>query len=292
MSYNGKYVSFVSVIESAFRDSGLDYIDYENAMEWTAELMGLMGTPYNYVDKVTDALDGAPSGLKVENYRCKLPDDLEKLISVRAVDISENGDIVGYREMIESSDVYHPLDVIGTATASSVWNPLVNIDEFEPSTEDFVHTRTNYEFNPVRIPSGLPLKYKLDHGFIFTNFIEGYVEVAYKGFPIDADGFPLIPDDPKFKEALKYHIIFKLDWKKWRINPSPQNKSIVNDSETRRDFYIGAARNKSHIPSVDKMEAIKNMWLRSNPKVNEHRNGFKTLDIQERRYNQRSRRRF
>lgn len=287
MSYSGKHTSFVSVVESAFRDSGLDFIDYENSVEWTAELMGLIGTPHVYVEKVTDGIAGNPYGLKVENYRCKLPEDLESINSIRKIEADANGDATSYSEMIESSDIFHPTNVLpGDQYYGSSWNPLVNVDEFNPATEDFEHTRTEHELDAMSLPSGVQYAYKLDHGYIFTNFKDGYVQISYRGFPIDNNGFPLIPDDPKFKEALKYYIIYKIDWKNWRINPSPQNKSIVNDSEQKYLFYVGAARNKSHIPSVDKMEAIKNMWLRTNPKINEHKNGFKTLNVQEQRYNQ------
>ena len=133
------------------------------------------------------------------------------------------------------------------------------------------------------------MQYKLDSGYIYTNFESGYVQVAYRGFPIDASGYPMIPDDPKVKEALKCHIIYKLDWKTWRKNPSPQNKSIVNDSEQQRNFYVAAAITKSHIPSIDKMESLKRQWLRNGQNINEHSNGFKTSNMQERRYNYNSR---
>lgn len=287
MAYNGKFISYVGIIESVFRDSGLDFVDFEAATEWTAELIGIIGVPQTMVDKVTDGIDGNPSGLKVENYRCKLPDDLEKLVSIRKVDVDDSGMIYNYSEMVESPDIFHPSMVDQYENnRSSNWNPLVNIDEFNPADETFSPDRVQYELDAPSLSSGVPYSYKIDHGYIFTNFESGYVQVSYKGFPIDANGFPLVPDDPKFKEALKYHLIYKIDWRNWRINPSPQNKAILNDSERQRNFYISSARNKAHIPSYDKMEQIKNMWLRSIPKINEHSNGFKTTSAQEVRYNQ------
>lgn len=288
MSFNGKLTSFLTVVEDAYRDSGVDFIDFENSIAWTAELIGLIGTPYVYVEKSTDGLDGTPMYLTVSNYKCKMPDDLETLRSVRRVSVSDDGKLLGTCSMIETSNIFHPgLGVESEATV--VWNPLLNIDEFTPQTEDFVHTREQYELSSSGSLNTGIYEYNLDHGYINTNFKDGAVQIAYKGFPIDADGFPLIPDDEKFKNALKYHIIHKIDWRNWRLNPSPQNAAIKNDSGQLRDWYVGAARNKSHIPSVDKMEAIKNMWLRSNPKTNEHANGFASLNKQEQRYNHNSR---
>jgi len=287
MSYNGKYTSFVSVVESAFRDSGTDFIDYENAIEWTVKLIGLLGIPSVYVDKTTDGIDGNPYGLKVEDYRCKLPDDLESIISIRKINVDADGDSISYSEMIESSDIFHPTNVLPEdSNTSNDWNPLVNLDEFNSSTEDFVHTREQYELDKLNQSAGVQYGYKIDHGHIFTNFKDGYVQIAYRGFPIDAEGYPLIPDDQKFKEALMWFIINKIDMRNYRINPSPQNAAILNRSDQQVAWYIGAASNKSKVPSIDGMEKLKNMWLRVNPKINEHKNGFSTSNIQERRYNQ------
>lgn len=288
MSYNGKFVSFTTVVEKVYRDSGLDSVDFENAIEWTAELFGLIGTPHVYIDKVTDGLDGMPSGLKVENYRCKLPDDCEKIYSIRKANIDSDGTVLSSVEMLESTNIFHPIiHTDASQNAINVWNPLVNVDTFDPATESFEYERSQVQLDNQYTINEVPMTYKIDQGYIYTSFTDGYLILAYKGFPIDSYGLPLIPDDEKFKQALKWYITANIDRKNWRINPSPQNKSILNDSEQQRDFYVAAARNKSHIPSLDKMESIKNMWLRSITKVNEHKTGFATLSAQEQRYNQR-----
>lgn len=291
MAFNGKYTTFVGVVDAAFRDSGLDFIDYEAAVEWTAELIGLIGTPYTLVEKVTNGINGAPSAVTVADYRAPLPGDLETFVSVRKVELNENNEIISSYPMIEATDLFHftPSQIKSGLAAS--FNPTVNLDEFDPSDETFIASRNQYEIEADSVIGGVGYEYKLDAGYVYTNFDSGYVEVAYRGFPIDSDGYPLIPDDEKFRQALKFHIIYKCDWKFWRRNPSPQNKSIVNDSEQQRDFYVAAARTKSHIPSIDQMESMKNAWLRSGQKINEHSTGFNTLNKPERRRNNTSRRR-
>ncbi len=291
MAYSGKFTTYVGVVESAFRDSGLEFIDFEAATEWTAELIGLIGSPYILINKVTNGADGMPSALIVEEYKAKLPDDLEVIMGIRKVELDSNGEIASYSAMMESTDIFHHTKSNIRTAATSAFNPVVNIVEFEPQDENFIASTNQYEILNNGNVTGRPFQYKIDSGYIYTNFEDGYVEIAYKGFPIDNNGFPMIPDDEKFRQALKYHIIYKCDWRNWRINPSPQNKSIVNDSEARRDFYVGAARNKSHIPSLDKMEALKNMWLRSITNVNAHLDGFGTMNIQEQRFNNTSSRR-
>lgn len=283
MAYSGKLASVRSVIESAYRDSGLDDIDYSSAIELTAELMGLLGVPEVYVTKYANNIDGPV--ITVENFRAKLPDDMVELTDMRRAILDDNGKIISYVEMTEASDLYHgnqnDMDNLYPNTYQSETsypiNTLNEYDELETTEGKIVGPEVNGHH--------LPSTYKVDANFIFTNFKDGYIEMVYKGYPLDEDGFPMIPDDEKFKAALKYEIIFKLDWKKWRQNPSPQNKSIANDSERRRDFYVAAARTKARIPNIGQMESLKNQWLRTIPKMNQHADGFKTNNIQEMRSN-------
>jgi hypothetical protein len=97
----------------------------------------------------------------------------------------------------------------------------------------------------------------------------------------------MIPDDYKYIRAIEDYIIERIDYRVWRRSPSPQNKSILNDCEQESAFSIGSARTKGRIPSVDQMESIKNMWLRSIPRISEHSNNFNSLNKQEVRYNNR-----
>ena len=49
MAYNNKFISLKSIIESVYRDSGIDEINYETALEDAAEMVGLIGIPYTYI---------------------------------------------------------------------------------------------------------------------------------------------------------------------------------------------------------------------------------------------------
>lgn len=250
MAFTKKFTNIKRTIEAAYRDSGLKQIDYESAIEWTAELLGLLGVPATNIEKVTNGKFGHPDFIRVENYRFRLPDDIVSLTSMRRVDFDDNGNITTSAEMVEVEDLIQT-DIVGQ----------------DPQF----------------------FKYKNNGKYIFTEFSDGWVEVTYDGVPIDEEGLPLVPDDPKMLEALKYHIIFHNDWINWRRNPaSPGLRALINDSEQRRDFYVGAARNKARIPTVDQMEALKNQWLRVIPRTDEHYNSFNTLANKERIYTYRN----
>ena len=288
MAYNGKVIGIQRVIEKAFRNAGLEKIDWEAAIEWTGELMGNLGVPYTYIDMTTNGLDDMPDPIEVVDYRATLPTDLVTLKSIRKVELDDDGFPETYAPMVESQDVFHLTQIDQEENTTTYYDPIVlvtevNTDEDGYPEADYVYYESDVSYSEDPIES---YTYKVQGGVIFTNFQEGYVEVSYKGYPIDSDGYPLIPEDPKFVKALEYYIISMIDWKRWRANPqNPGLKAIANDSEQRYLWAAGAARNKAHIPTYDRMESLKRMWLRSIDRVNEHATGWRTTTEGEQRYN-------
>ena len=283
MAYDNKFISLKAIIESVYRDSGIDEINFETALEDAAELIGLMGVPYTYIDKATDGVIAPVS--QVMGYRAMLPNDAAYIVGMRRIILDSNNVIIHSDPMIESSNIYQysqmneatSISNFVTPTASA---PIMGFDE----EDNFVATDGQIIGSTPIGRKTTPYSYRINNNIIYTDFKEGYINIIYKAFPTDEEGFLMIPDDEKLRAAVKYHLIYKIDYRRWRVNPaSPGIKALLNDSEQRRDFYVGAARNKAHIPSIDKMEAIKNRMLRSIPKINEHMNGFKSLNIQERR---------
>lgn len=282
MAYNNKFISIKAIIESAYRDSGAEEIPFETAIEDSAELVGLIGIPYTYIEKTTD---GAIAPLiKVEDYRTFLPEDLVSLVSMRKAILDANGNISNSYPMVESADVYQ-YSRMGTDFPSNYITPASPTPIMEINQDGSLTVEDGVVVGEtVRPVSTTAYNYKINNNVVYTDFETGYIVMTYNAFPTDEEGFLMIPDDEKFRTALKYHLIMKHDYRKWRAFPEkPGLKALLNDSEQKRDFYVGAARNKAHIPSIDKLESIKNMLLRSIPKINEHQTGFRTLNKQEQR---------
>jgi len=125
------------------------------------------------------------------------------------------------------------------------------------------------------------LTYKINGCYIHTNFEEGTLVVAYKAFPMDADGAPLIPDNVKYILAVKHYIAEKIAQKLWIKGKLTGDKFQWFQRE--RDWYIGAATTAAHTPTMDQMETWKNQFLRLIPKVNAHADAFKSLGQGEKR---------
>ena len=49
-------------------------------------------------------------------------------------------------------------------------------------------------------------KYNIEMGYIKTHDVcDGTIEIHYKSIPVDDDGFPLVPDNSNYKQALYWH---------------------------------------------------------------------------------------
>lgn len=246
---NGRYVSVRAVIGKVYRDMGMaDQIEFADAVEWAGEAIELIGAPFHMEEKVEE--------LTVSNYRASLPCDLHYIITARGLITSDidncNSDKIAYRPMRYSTDAFHH------------YYCKNNGDHFCKSD----------------------LTYKVNDNFLFSNFETGKVMIAFKAIPTDKDGYPKIPDDVKFREAVAGHIKWKLAFIKWVGGKIPQ--AVYQKIEQDRDWYIGAAQTRGQMPSVDMMESIKNNWIRLIPKINQHRDGFEGAGHQEERYTQNS----
>ena len=129
--------------------------------------------------------------------------------------------------------------------------------------------------------------YILNDDYIFTSFDSGYVNISYKGILLDDNGWPMIPDDIKFKSAVAYHIMMKLTFIKFIAGTISEN--VYNKIAQDRDWYIAAAQTRGHMPSIDQLEGIKNNIIRLIPKINQHADSFKSANMQEQRNNLSSR---
>lgn len=135
----------------------------------------------------------------------------------------------------------------------------------------------DYKVNPEA-----QYEYKVNDGYIYTNFETGYIEAVYTSFVLDAHGFPMIPDDQRFIEAVRWSLIEHIDYKKWRVGEITDK--VFNHSQQQREWYIASAKNKANIPTVGEMEKMKNMFLRTIQKTDEYSNYFKYSNVPEQRY--------
>tara|TARA_R100001463_G_scaffold42850_4_gene89603 strand:+ start:8261 stop:9013 length:753 start_codon:yes stop_codon:yes gene_type:complete len=242
---NGKYVSIEPVLAKVYRDMGMtDGLDITDAIEWAGEAMEFIGA--------TVFLDEKVRSLDVVNYKTKLPVELHYINTVAGVDMKIDKDEcdtknISYKAMRYTTDSYH-------------------------------HWRCGFSEDS---DCDSDLTYTVNDDYLFPNFSEGKVLVSYMAMPVDDRGYPKIPDDVKFKEAVASHIKWRLGFIKWMSGKMPG--AVYQKLEQDRDWYIGAAQSRDKMPSVDMAESIKNNWLRLIPKINQHGDGHKSAGEAEKR---------
>jgi len=122
---------------------------------------------------------------------------------------------------------------------------------------------------------GNSLEYIINDGYIFTNFIEGQLEIAYEAFPIDKEGYPMIPDDERYLKAVESYIIERIARKLWLQDKINDYKYKALEQDWL--FYVKSAKTKAQMPSFDEMESLKNQVLRLISHPDRHKNQFTQL---------------
>jgi len=246
--FNGKYVSVETIISKVYRDLGLSgSIEFGDALEWAGEAMEIIGANYYLIESVKEVY--------VSDYRACLPVELFQITTIAGSPVADGTpeeecrESKNYTQLRYSTDAYHH------------W---------------YCDASNDHQCNSE-------LTYKVNDNYIFTNFKTGYVKIAMISMPVDDRGFPKIPDDAKFKEAVAAHIKWRLGFIKWSNGKMPG--AVYQKLEADRDWYIGAAQNRAVMPGVDMMESIKNNWIRLIPKINQHADGFKSAGSAEQRHN-------
>lgn len=113
--------------------------------------------------------------------------------------------------------------------------------------------------------------YSLNPNFIETTFETGIIELNYTRFPIDEDGYPLVPDNQYFKEALFWYCYKKIILQGYQPRVEELTYTFA-DSQWK--FYCSAARNKANYPDIDQYERFREMWVGLLPPSEMIDNGF------------------
>lgn len=124
------------------------------------------------------------------------------------------------------------------------------------------------------------LTYKVQGNIIYTSLKEGKIEVAYRAFATDDEGYPMIPDNSSFITALEFYI--KKKYFTIKFDQGKLNREVYQQVLQDYAFYVAQAQNDLVRPSLDQMETLMRSWTTLVPRVTEHRKGFVNNGVQER----------
>lgn len=301
-----KLTSIKSVIAKVFTDLDLQEETHRvsDMIEWAGEALEKIGAFPYFVKKVT-GLEEVPL-LEVNNFQCKLPCDFYSPVQLTYSERA-GGPFIPIRY---STGIFETHGDATDITNLSTTPPESDIVTFTMELYDMTYTEAMIYLNTypekrvllsamisdgyakvVNVSSnqGNPLTttdditYVITHNYIKLNVRKGFIMMAYQAIPTDCDGYPLMPDEISFKEALYWYITMKLLYPKWA--GGQVRDAVYYDAKRSWNFYCKQAYGDALMPNGDKLESIKNAWVRLVPEINEHRSGFSTLGQEQYYYN-------
>jgi hypothetical protein len=302
MLYN--LVSIRRVIAKIFTDLDLKEGEHRitDMISWAGEALLKIGAFPSFVHRITGK-GGVPL-LNVSGYQAKLPGDLYSIIQV-SYGVNEAGPFYPMRyatgsfeyereltsEMTDSTEVDNTLpttDLVNLAMTlynESYVDALARINNY-PATRSLLESLLS---SGGSISGGDTVftsdyTYVVSGGWIKLSQETGYLMVTYQAIPVDKDGYPLVPDDESFLEALYWYINMKLmypEWKEGRIRDA-----VYYDARRSWNYYCKQSYGNAMMPNSDQLESIKNTWLRLIPAIDEHETFYSTMGEREIIYKQ------
>lgn len=221
------YVSLSRILEEVYQDE--EYgpeLDWGDAVTWAGKALRLIAAPAAFIEKTTGNSLITPN-ITIEDYRGSLPIDFLSVLPGGVRDVDT--------KMVYDSN----RNSFATRAA------IQNVDS---------------EHNTGR------QSYILKDRYIEVNKQEATIELAYKAFAIDDNGFPMVPDNERVMEAIKKFIIFRQDHKLWRKNKLSEN--VYRDSEREWLWYVGSAQTGLRIMDPDRRAVWTKHWTRLLPTLN------------------------
>lgn len=282
---SGKYVSTQSIVDKVYRDSGYTMnINFGDAIEWVAEALGKIDAPKQFTKQI--------SCIEIDEYRGKLPCNFYQMIE--AAGMWFDGILFPMRE---SSNTMHPVltthtdnindEMVFNQVTSQTFNysnfvnssqPIYIDANGNPSLQYTSEAQFSFPKETLQLFGVPPLQgtYNLNEDFMFTSFKTGKVLISYEAYPVDNDGFPLIPDSERYREAVASYLIWRITHIGWRCGEVTDK--VHTDAEQEWLWYCQSAANKARIPSIDQAQSWMNMMRSLIPRSNAHFKFFRNLE--------------
>ena len=276
-----KLDSIDRVVDKVIRDLGLgdNEIPYTDFIEWSADALEHIGSYYQNEEK--------ECMIVIEDYHGALPCDFYKPIRFLngcSVTPGEGGfyggtlveslNKIGFD--YESAPAYERFKEIHVAGIAKPSNQYASIDSLVTGlnlNKNLIGNPTTNKFSDM--------DWNLNFNKITAAFRYGIIQVQYLAMPVDDRGFPLVPDDVSFRDALMWKIAYHLSMRDPKLlkNPQMQNMEYCRQMWSK---YCGQARASANMPNLDMALRMKNNWLKLHNNPNADDNLFATSGIKQR----------
>jgi len=222
------------ILDRVKRHPMLRDIPFETAVEYAVDFISLMGTPALYDEKT--------AVVEIEDWRGQLPCDFVEMIQVRAAGHQKRG-------------WWDRCEVLLPRPAYRYSGNSFHMSNVKPST----------------LVTG-ELTYKTQGMVIFTSTKDIDVEIAYRGFAVDDEGYPLLPDNASFLRGLENYI--KLQWFTILFDTGKLPLAVFQNAQQEYAWAAGDAQSEFSRLDLDKAETLFNSFKTLLPRNNEHWKAF------------------
>lgn len=116
------------------------------------------------------------------------------------------------------------------------------------------------------------LTYKIQGMVIFTSTKDTALEIAYRGFAVDDEGYPLLPDNASFLRGLENYI--KLQWFTILYDLGKIPQAVLANTQQEYAWAAGDAQSEFSRLSLDEAQTLFNSFKTLLPRNNSHWNEF------------------
>lgn len=224
------------ILDRVMRHPMMRDIPFETAVEYAVDFIQLMGAPAIYDEKTAI--------VTVDDWQGNLPCDFEHMIQVRI------------------APKQHSRRAVGCGL------PPV-LPTYRYSGHSF-HMSSN---KPNALYTG-ELTYKIQGMVIFTSTKDIDLEIAYRAFRTDDEGYPLLPENTSFLRGLENYI--KLQWFTMLFDQGKISQQVLFNTQQEYSWAAGDAMSEFARLDLDKAETLFNSFQTMLPRNNEHWKGFFT----------------
>ena len=229
------------ILDRVMRHPMMRDIPFETAVEYTVDFISLLGTPAIYDEKT--------AVVEIKDWRGALPCDFEHMIQVR----------------------------IAPHQSCSRWHGYA----FPAEMPVYRESGHSFHMSDSKPGAGLTgeLTYKIQGMVIFTSTRDVDIEIAYRAFAVDDEGYPLLPDNTSFLRGLENYI--KLQWFTIKFDMGEISSQVLANTQQEYAWAVGDAQSEFSRLNLDKAETLFNSFKTLLPRNNEHWKSFFTNSSKE-----------
>lgn len=199
-----KFVSAKEIMARVIRSLGykLPSTYQDDVLEWIGEGIGFIQVTNSLVYASTGEC-GDEDELICKNHCVSLPCGFVSILAVE----NEYGARLAQSSGVSSNSRYMDNSRISVFETNPYWHQTSDgLPTDKPGTSIPLYGEDIHQATEVTNGSF----YDIRGNYLQTSFESGFVRVHYLSVPVDKEGYPLIPDNENFKQAIEWHIIKRL----------------------------------------------------------------------------------